>query len=463
MFTLSQTPLKRDDLMEALSNEGAGAIVVFEGWVRNHNHGKQVSALEYQVYEELALKEGSKILHEAKEKFNLHAVKAVHRYGYLHLGETAIWIGATASHRDDAFKATRFIIDEIKQRLPVWKKEHYTHEPPQWVFCKHHQHHVHFVENDYYLKQQKLVSQDQLKAAKVLVIGAGGLGCPVLISLAQAGVGKLGMADFDRIHISNIHRQSLYSPHLAGEKKVNVAKARLLELNPLIQVECIETRIDVDNVINTIQNYDLIIDSSDNMQTKYVVHDACLQQRLPLISASIFKHEGQIRTFLPESEYGCLRCHVNETPQDHLLGNCNDFGVLGASVNMLGSLQASEAIHFLQDGSNSTLTHTLLMNFKDLTQLKIKNSRRSCCQTCEGNASFIPNQIEVDSMSLQKEKALLLDIRNLTNSDIEAYKHEKMPVILYCHRGFRSLKLAQDLRAAGHAQFYSLKGGACSL
>src|SRR4051812_14739088 len=118
MFSLSDENLKRDDLYDSLLNDKAGAIVVFEGWVRNHNEGKPVTSLEYQVYPELALKEGKKILDEARQKFNLHDVKSVHRQGHLKLGDIAIWIGATASHRDDAFKATRYIIDEIKHRLP---------------------------------------------------------------------------------------------------------------------------------------------------------------------------------------------------------------------------------------------------------------------------------------------------------------------------------------------------------
>ena len=140
MFTISNEAINRNSMVDSLTENLAGAIVVFEGWVRNHNQGKHVSSLEYQVYKELALKEGHKILQEAMVKFNLHAVKTVHREGHLSLGDIAIWIGATASHRDDAFKATRYIIDEIKHRLPVWKKEHYTDQSHEWVFCRHHHH-----------------------------------------------------------------------------------------------------------------------------------------------------------------------------------------------------------------------------------------------------------------------------------------------------------------------------------
>jgi molybdopterin synthase catalytic subunit len=157
MFSISKDTLNRDNLIAQLSNDKAGALVVFEGWVRDHNEGKSVSSLEYQIYHALALKEGERILQEAKEKFNLHNVMTVHREGHLNLGEMAIWIGATSSHRDDAFKATRYVIDEIKHRLPVWKKEHYVSGKKEWVFCRHHHHHVHFEETDYYQKQSWLI------------------------------------------------------------------------------------------------------------------------------------------------------------------------------------------------------------------------------------------------------------------------------------------------------------------
>ncbi|HXH75552.1 MAG TPA: ThiF family adenylyltransferase [Bacteriovoracaceae bacterium] len=463
MFTLSPSPLNRDTLLTSLSDNGAGAVVVFEGWVRNHNEGKQVSSLEYQVYSELAMKEGQKILLEAMEKFNLKAARAGHRFGHLQLGEVAIWIGATAAHRDDAFKATRFIIDEIKHRLPVWKKEHYVHEKPEWVFCKHHHHHVHFEEAEYYKKQSSLVLQSKLKVSRVLVVGAGGLGCPALVGLTQAGVGTIGILDFDRIHISNIHRQSLYSSNLVGEKKVHVARNRLQELNPFIQLEAIDARVDSENVLKLLMGYDLILDCTDNMQTKYLLMDACFQIRLPLISASVFKQEGQIRTFIPGSEHGCLRCHLLQTPDDSLLGNCNDSGVLGVTTNVLGSIQASEALAFLEKGTNSTHSHSLFLNLSDLSQLKIKNSRNTSCITCEGRGLLSNSDFEVGTEKLLEECVQLLDIRKLHDLDIELFKNSTVPVVLCCERGIRSKKITMRLRAEGHDHFYSLKGGACSL
>jgi adenylyltransferase/sulfurtransferase len=446
MFQISSIPLKRDHLVSALSNDRAGALVVFEGWVRDHNEGKKVASLEYQIYTELALKEGQKILSEAKEKFNLHDITAVHRQGHLTLNECAVWIGATATHRDDAFKATRFVIDEIKHRLPVWKKEHYTDQEPQWVFCRDHHHHVHFTENEFYQKQSLITNQEKLKKSHIIVVGAGGLGCPALISLTQAGVGKITIVDFDKIHISNIHRQSLYSPKLVGEYKAIVAKNYLTELNPFIEIKAITEMVKIEHLAG-----DLVLDCTDNMDTKYFLHDACFKLTLPLVSASIYKNEGQIRTF---KDTGCLRCFSQVTPDDSLLGNCNDFGVLGASVNILGSLQASEAINFLVNDVNSTLIQSLYLNLQNFTQIKITNIKNPDCLVCKGEVDFPINDLEVTG------GMKILDIRDLSDEDVFKLKPNK--VALCCHRGVRSKKLALQLRENGH-DVYSLKGGACSL
>lgn len=449
MFQISDQPINREELHGNLANTRAGAIVVFEGWVRNHNEGKKVTSLEYQVYQALAVKEGMKILEEAKEKFNLHHIVSVHREGHLKLGEVAIWIGATASHRDDAFKATRFVIDEIKYRLPVWKKEHYLDEKPQWVFCQHHHHHVHFTESDYYQKQSSLIDQDKLSAARVLVIGAGGLGCPALASLAMAGVGNITIVDPDHISVSNIHRQFFYSTNLVGEPKALVAKNRLIELNPFIKVESLVEYFKPDQV----QKFSLVLDCTDNMSTKYLIHDACFKYQVPLISAGVFKHEGQIRTFLPQR--GCLRCFGGETPDDSKLGNCNDFGVIGATTNVLGSLQASQAIEFLSEGSNATLEATLHLNLKTLTQVKIKNSHNPECAVCRGEVDILEDDLEI--MEIGDEK--VLDIRDLSDEAVMSLAFENQKVVLCCHRGIRSKKMALSLRAQGHNHIYSLKGG----
>jgi sulfur-carrier protein adenylyltransferase/sulfurtransferase len=461
LFSLTSDLIVRDDLVHTLKDDRAGALCVFEGWVRDHNQGKKVSSLEYQVYEALALKEGQKILHEALQQFNLHKIICVHRFGHLRLGEAAVWIGATATHRDDAFKATRFVIDQIKLRLPIWKKEHYVEEKPEWVFCKDHHTHVHFHEADYYQKQAKLVDQALLKSARVLVVGAGGLGCPVLMGLATAGVGHIDIADFDTISLSNLHRQPLYGSDVVGEKKAIVAKTRLLNLNPFVHVHSHDVRLDATNVESYLRHQTLVIDATDNLESKYLLHDACMKARIPLISASIYQFEGQIRTFVP-GETGCLRCIQSTTPEDSLLGNCNDFGVLGSSVLALGSLQANEAILWLTQGKNNTTESTFLMNLKSLSQMKLKNLKKENCSVCDGHVTLSSSDFEVDHAFLHANAydVIYLDVREKEDSALNDFVISDKKIIVACHRGVRSKRLVQQMRERGHPHFYSLRGGA---
>ncbi len=135
MFKLSHEPLDPTALKAALANPQAGACVTFEGWVRNHNEGQAVRALEYEAHGSLAEKEGAKILEEARQRFSLVAASCVHRVGTLALGDMAIWIGVTAEHRDAAFAACRYLIDEAKARVPIWKKEHYAGGSSAWINC----------------------------------------------------------------------------------------------------------------------------------------------------------------------------------------------------------------------------------------------------------------------------------------------------------------------------------------
>jgi len=136
MFTLSSTPLEEMDLREGLISESAGAFSCFEGLVRNHNEGKTVVALEYEAYKPLCEREARKIFEEVKQKFDVIAVRCFHRTGKLSVGEMAVWIGVIAPHRDESFKACRYLIDEIKSRLPIWKKEHYENGDSGWVACE---------------------------------------------------------------------------------------------------------------------------------------------------------------------------------------------------------------------------------------------------------------------------------------------------------------------------------------
>ena len=136
MFSLSTNPIDAALLRQSLQNPGAGALSVFEGWVRNHNEGRRVVLLEYEAFESLAQKEAERIIEEARQRFEILEAVCVHRVGRLNVGDVAVWVGVSAPHRDAAFKACRFLIDQIKTRLPIWKKEHYVDGSSIWVNCQ---------------------------------------------------------------------------------------------------------------------------------------------------------------------------------------------------------------------------------------------------------------------------------------------------------------------------------------
>ena len=136
MFSIVSHPIDVSDLSSKLQRDSAGALVTFEGWVRDHNEGRAVQSLEYQAYTQLACSEGQRILLEAVQRFNIQCAACTHRVGHLAIGDIAVWVGASAAHRDEAFNASRYIIDEIKSRLPIWKKEHYVDGGAEWVNCQ---------------------------------------------------------------------------------------------------------------------------------------------------------------------------------------------------------------------------------------------------------------------------------------------------------------------------------------
>lgn len=468
MFRLSCDPIDHTFELKAMSNEQAGALLSFEGRVRNHNEGLGVSSLEYQVYEELALKEGQKIVSEARAKFNIIDVLCIHRYGHLSIGDIAIFIAVNSAHRDDSYKASRYIIDEVKTRLPIWKKEHYTAKEPTWVFCKDHSHHVHFQDSDYYEKQALVVNQKQLSKSRILVVGVGGLGTALLTSLVSAGVGIVDIVDFDKINISNIHRQPLFTPNLVGEKKVTIAKAKLVQLNPFITINAHDTYVDVDNVFSLIDKVDLVVDCTDNMKTKFLIHDACRIQQKNLISASIFKFEAKIRTFVAGTQFGCMRCGLDSEPLDSQIGNCNDFGVLGAAVSTVANMQALETIKFLQESQNNTVEKTLLLSLDKLEQMKISNTVEADCSYCSGNFKIESrSHLETSIENFDTHKNVLIDIRDFSDEHIykaaDKYCYKNKNTIFYCERGHRSLDLVTALRDKGYLNFLSLRGGASSL
>src|SRR5690348_13012320 len=212
-FRFSRTPIDVASLRTELADPTCGGYTSFEGLVRNHNEGLSVRHLEYEAFEPLAVKEGERIVAEAIKRFGIERAACVHRIGDLAIGEMAVWVGASARHRDEAFRACRYIIDEVKHRVPIWKKEHYENGDSGWVNCERcaehaeeqaaaHESHPHQVHesaraSDYSrqiaLKEVGAAGQEKLRHAAVLVVGRGGLGVPVMTYLAAAGVGRIGL------------------------------------------------------------------------------------------------------------------------------------------------------------------------------------------------------------------------------------------------------------------------------
>ncbi|OXA80014.1 adenylyltransferase and sulfurtransferase [Flavobacterium aquidurense] len=188
--------------------------------------------------------------------------------------------------------------------------------------------------------------QEKLKKARVLVIGAGGLGCPILQYIATAGVGLIGIMDFDTIEIHNLHRQILYTENEIGQEKVIVAKEVVSKLNPLIEVEAINAKLTRENAATIIQQYDVIVDGSDNFATRYLVNDTCVQFQKPLIYGSILKFEGQVAIFNHNGSKN-LRDLFPEMPDPKEVPNCNLNGVLGTLPGIIGTMMAHETLKLI--------------------------------------------------------------------------------------------------------------------
>ena len=492
-FLVSADKLDRTALAAAMQDDSAGAFVCFEGWVRDNNEGHAVTALEYEVFRDLAVTEGGKIIGEAIGTFGLTDARAVHREGPLEIGDCAIWIGVTARHRGAAFDACRYIIDEIKHRLPVWKKEHYEGLDPQWVNCQHHHHHApqpDIAAEEYYARQMRLPEigaqgQARLRDARVLIVGVGGLGSAATVALAGAGIGTIGLADHDTLAVSNLHRQMIYDAADAGKPKAGLAAARLRALNPLIALEVHAEKVTADNVRDLFAPYDLVLDCTDNFTAKYLLNDAAILYGRPVIQASIYRFEGQLLTIDPSKDDGCLRCLFPEPPAPGMVGDCAEVGVLGTVPMLFGTLQANEAIkHLLGLETSADLTTFDLLS---LTSQRIARRRRADCALCGAHPSITGPSPAIDvvvrpqdTLADLRDRYVFVDVREdweVAARPVEDALHMPMsafdtaclrdagdkPLLLICAKGVRSLAAAEYLRREGWGRAYNLAGGMDSL
>ena len=190
--------------------------------------------------------------------------------------------------------------------------------------------------------------QEKLKKAKVLVVGAGGLGCPVLQYIATAGVGTIGIVDFDKVEIHNLHRQILYTENQVGQAKATTAKSVLESLNPLINIIVFEEKLTTENAVQIIQNFDVVVDGCDNFATRYLVNDTCVALGKTLVYGSILKYEGQLAVFNYKGSKN-LRDLFPEPPNPKDVPNCNLNGVMGTLPGIIGTMMAHETLKLLMD------------------------------------------------------------------------------------------------------------------
>jgi len=333
-------------------------------------------------------------------------------------------------------------------------------------------------------------AQLKLKNASVLVVGAGGLGCPVLQYLAAAGVGHIGIVDFDKVEESNLQRQILYTVDDIGKSKALTAKAKLEKLNPHLKITAFETRIDKSNVLEIIENFDVIADGTDNFSTRYLVNDACVLAGKPNVFASIFRFEGQVSVFNFLKKDGMRAVNYRdlhpEPPKEGMIPNCAEGGVLGVLPGIIGSMQASEVIKVLTGVGEPLIDRIFIFDAASFSShiLKIKKNPKvkitalpeeaeECkvpIEICEISAVGLKNLIET------KANFQLIDVRephefiarNIGGELIPLSKilelsnqiSREVPVVIHCQSGARSKKAIELLqREKGFENLNNLKGG----
>ena len=338
--------------------------------------------------------------------------------------------------------------------------------------------------------------QKKLKAARVLLVGAGGLGSPAALYLAAAGVGTLGLVDFDVVDKTNLQRQILHGTSAVGTPKLESARARIQDLNPNVQVETFETRLTSENALDIIREFDVVADGTDNFPTRYLVNDACVLLGKPNVYGSIFRFEGQASVFYAK-EGPCYRCLYAEPPPAGLVPSCAEGGVLGVLPGIIGSIQAMETIKLIVGAGEPLIGRLLLFDALKLQFRELKLEKDPDCPVCGRNptvtelidyeafcgigAEPVYDGADVTADEVQDEldagkELVLLDVRDPHEYEITHIDGAKFiplgelparlnelddhaDVVTYCHHGARSLKALEILKAAGFAKVRSLRGG----
>src|SRR5271163_3038512 len=350
------------------------------------------------------------------------------------------------------------------------------------------------------LPEVGLAGQKRIKAASVLCIGAGGLGSPIAMYLAAAGVGKIGIVDFDVVDYSNLQRQILHTDADVGNSKALSAKETIRGINPHCEVVIHNTRISSENAIDLIRPYDIVVDGTDNFPTRYLTNDACVLLKKPNVYGSIFRFEGQASVFAPHLNGPCYRCLYPEPPPPGMVPSCAEGGVLGVLPGIVGCIQATEILKLALGKGDLLVGRLLLFNALDMKFRELKLRRDPACPVC-GDHPTIKELIDYemfcgiapklepasnpDEVTVQEMKRALddpklgikvLDIREQFEYDIAHI--DGVPLLpmselqnrfteldpntqyyLHCKVGSRSLSAVDFLREQGFKYVKSVKGG----
>lgn len=229
--------------------------------------------------------------------------------------------------------------------------------------------------------------QEKLLNAKVLIIGAGGLGSPCALYLASAGIGIIGIVDSDAVELNNLQRQILHSTKDVGRPKVESAKERLNAVNSDVKIIPYKLRLNSENILGIIKDYDIIVDGSDNFPTRYLVNDACVLSQKPLSHGGIFRFDGQAITILPHKS-ACYRCLFPESPPPGLVPSCQEAGILGAVAGVIGTIQANEALKYILETGELLTGKLLIFNALDSSFRQVKVLRDPKCPVCGENPTL---------------------------------------------------------------------------
>jgi adenylyltransferase/sulfurtransferase len=341
--------------------------------------------------------------------------------------------------------------------------------------------------------------QLKLKQAKVLCIGAGGLGSPLGLYLAAAGVGKLGMVDFDVVDYTNLQRQVLHGTSDVGKPKLTSAQETLREINPNVEVVGYESRLTSQNALDIFKDYDIVADGTDNFPTRYLVNDACVLLGKPNVYGSIFRFEGQVSVFhAPEGP--CYRCLYPEPPPPGLVPSCAEGGVLGVLPGIIGCLQAMETIKLILGKGEPLIGRLLLFDALGLRFRELKLRKNPECPICGAHRSItklidyeqfcglrgeehveprrVPEiaPVEVKKMMDERQPFVLIDVREPHEFQICRIPGSKLiplgevpkrmnelnsadEIVVHCRSGQRSAKAVELLMKAGFRKIHNLKGG----